>query len=262
MSTALVHHDPVIMRLIQAGTALTEAKTIQQTKLILDVAAAAEIYAKRQKLGDDAEGIAHSIKIDALRQLGEMLKNTPKNEGAKGIGKSAVPKENRTPTLKDLNLDKKTSAVAQKLAELPDKAFEQVRDGHETVAKAIAAISETRQIPRGSILVPRGNQPLPEQNPDDCDERDMMIDALKSTVEHLTLENERLKNSLSAGLVCEEDQAEILSRLEKLTEDNRKIEILNRGLIASRDSHMTENASLKKQCAAYQRKIKALEKNA
>jgi len=37
-----------------------------------------------------------------------------KNSGAKGIGTSAVPKENHTPpTLKDLGIDKKTSMVAQ-----------------------------------------------------------------------------------------------------------------------------------------------------
>ena len=36
-----------------------------------------------------------------------MLKATPRNEGAKGIGTSAVPKDNRTqpPTLADLGLD-------------------------------------------------------------------------------------------------------------------------------------------------------------
>lgn len=49
--------------------------------------------------------------IDALTRLGEMLKATPKNTGAKGIGPIAVPDENRNqpPTLADLGIDKKVS---------------------------------------------------------------------------------------------------------------------------------------------------------
>lgn len=247
MSTAIVQHDPVILKLIQAGTALAEAKTIQQTKRILDVAAAAEIYAKRQKLGDDAEGIAHSIKIDALRQLGEILKDAPKNKGEKGRfrtgGTKVEPPVEAAPTLDSLGLDKKTAAVAQKLAELPENDFNQVRDGHKTVAKAIAAVSKTKP---------------PSQ--DDPNENDMLVDALNSTVESLIAENENLKNHLSAGTAPEEDRESLTKRLELLTDENRKLNILNRGLTKARDAVMIENASLKKMCATYQRKIKALEK--
>ena len=64
---------------------------------------------------------AHSIKVYALRKLGEMLKATERNNGAKGIGKSVVPKENRTPTLAALGIDKKISSLAQKIADLPDE---------------------------------------------------------------------------------------------------------------------------------------------
>jgi hypothetical protein len=40
------------------------------------------------------------------------------NKGAMGIGTSAVPQENRTPTLADAGIDKKLSSRAQKLASL------------------------------------------------------------------------------------------------------------------------------------------------
>jgi FtsZ-binding cell division protein ZapB len=56
------------------------------------------------------------------------------------------------------------------------------------------------------------------------------------------------------------ESAEYLERLTELTEENRKLKILNKGLVSCRDNAMNENASLKKQCAMYQRKIKALEK--
>jgi hypothetical protein len=61
----------------------------------------------------------HDIKIEALRRLGELLKVTPKNVGAKGsivTGSVRAPVKDETPTLADI--DKKTSAVAQKLAHL------------------------------------------------------------------------------------------------------------------------------------------------
>ncbi len=49
-----------------------------------------------------------------MRQL---FKSMEKNVGAKGIGTSAVPKENHTPpTLAELGVDKKTSMVAQQHA--------------------------------------------------------------------------------------------------------------------------------------------------
>ena len=41
---------------------------------------------------------AHATKIDAEVLLGKFLKETEKNQGAKGIGKSAVPDGNRTPS--------------------------------------------------------------------------------------------------------------------------------------------------------------------
>lgn len=139
----VIESDGVILSMQRASTALAEAVTISQTKKIVDVAAAAEIYARRQHLSEEAEQMAVTVKVEALRKLGEMLHVTPKATGAKGIGTSAVPKENRT--LADLGLTKKESAVAQKLAAMPAKDFQQVRDGHVTVAKAIAAVDATKK---------------------------------------------------------------------------------------------------------------------
>lgn len=58
-----------------------EAKTIQETKNILDLADAAETYAKRHKLGEEVILKATSIKIEALSQLGRMLQETPRAKG-------------------------------------------------------------------------------------------------------------------------------------------------------------------------------------
>lgn len=130
-------NDLVLMKLDAARTMLAEAKTIQETKKILDVAAAAEIYAKRQQLGADAILYATSIKVEALRQLGNMLKETPRAEGGRPLetGTQSVPVYS-PPTLADMGLDKKTSKLAQDIAALPDTEIEKVKQGIVTLHQA------------------------------------------------------------------------------------------------------------------------------
>ena len=143
MSTAVavIESDSVVASMTRASYALAEAVTVSQTKKIIDVARAAEIYAKRQHLSEDAISQATSVKIEAMRKLGEILRETPKATAFLG-GTKKEPTRNDAPTLDDLGLTKKESAVAQKLAGLTDEAFEQVRDGSVTISKAIAAVEE------------------------------------------------------------------------------------------------------------------------
>lgn len=145
-----IRNDTVIVRLEAARTALSEAKTIQQSKSIADVAAAAEIYARRQKLGEEAIDFAHAVKIEALRKLGELLAETPKAK-ARFDGTSREPSKNGADTLAQMGIDKKTSSMAQKLAALPEKDFEAVRDGHEAVGQAIKKVDGTRKVPSKKV---------------------------------------------------------------------------------------------------------------
>jgi len=146
----VVQSDSVVVSMMKASSALAEAKTISQTKKILDVAAAAEIYARRQHLSEEAMNIATAIKVEAMRKLGEMLKAAAKAKGKAGPGRGkagaeAGPAFSDAPTLDELGLTKNESAFAQKLAELPEAAFQEVRDGHITAAKAIAAVESARK---------------------------------------------------------------------------------------------------------------------
>lgn len=148
-------HDLVITKLDTAHRALVEARTMQDVKHIIDMAAAAEVYAKRQSLGDEIIGQAHAIKIEALRRLGEMLKATPRAAGGDHGGRpkidgTRVVPSIPTPTLKNIGLSKKTSAIAQHLARLPVKQFQQVRDGTSTITKAIRTVERARR----PIVVP------------------------------------------------------------------------------------------------------------
>lgn len=260
MNTNIIQHDPVILRLMDASKALTEAKSIQHTKSIVDVAAAAEIYAKRQQLGEDAVGIAHSIKIEALRKLGEMLKDAPKNTGAAGIGTSAVPKENRTttPTLADLGLDKKTSSIAQKLAELPDDAFEQVKDGHQTVANAIMAVSKSKT-PTEKKVEKETDQEEARRAQDELREQELGL--LDQRILELEAEVEHLKDCLATGLLSEQDREEAMVRD---AEKNEKIRLLEISLLAtekSRDHFQTQAAEMMKQISFWKNKFLKLEKS-
>jgi len=68
-------------------------------------------------LGAEAVEYATAIKVEALRQLGTMLKDAPKNKGTRTIGgnfsggTTIAPPDN-TPTYADIGLDKKTAALA------------------------------------------------------------------------------------------------------------------------------------------------------
>jgi len=146
----MTEQDAVVAKLDKARTALAEAKTIQDVKKISDIANAAEIYAKQQQLGDEAIGYAHAIKIEAMRRLGEMLKETPKRGpehstggGSKGSRREPLP--NAPPTLADFGLTKKVSMISQKLADLPKEQFDQVREGTSSVMKAIREVENAKK---------------------------------------------------------------------------------------------------------------------
>ena len=159
-SVSLVDQDPVVSRLVQAHSMLAEANTVQKAKTFVDAAITAEVYIKRQKLGEDTESLALLIKIDALKNLGEVLAATPRATGNLRQGNEiprgykSEPRENDNPTLSDLGLDKRTSSIAQKLAALPDADFEKVRSGHVTISKAIAAADVVKAIKPTSAPLP------------------------------------------------------------------------------------------------------------
>lgn len=136
--------DLVVVQLDKARLALSEAKTLQDTKKIIDIATSAEVYAKRQKLSQEAIDYAHDIKIEALAQLGRMLQETDKNEGGRPT-KTGNGSEPVIPTLADIGIDKKTSSIAQKLAALPKEQFEQVRSGHVAVDRALKVAQVERR---------------------------------------------------------------------------------------------------------------------
>ena len=141
MDDKTVKADLMVVQLDRARTALAEAKTIGETKKVMDMAHAAQIYARRQQLGEEAMAYALAIKIEALRKLGEMLAVTQLATGGQPYQKKSTgsAKEPVGPTLEDLQITKKLSMMAQQLAKLEEDNFALVLDGKTTAAKALKA---------------------------------------------------------------------------------------------------------------------------
>jgi len=253
-------HQELVVAAISAAQA-QEAKTIQHTKKIVDVAAAAEIYVRRQNLGVEAEKLAASVKVDALRKLGEMLKAAPKAKGVRGQlkgrnssgGTDLLPPENQAETLAELRIDKRTSAVAQKLAELPEAAFEQVREGNETMAKALAKAKAVKEVkdakPVATQLAPTKTPLFVVQPPPEDEYTD--LDAAQDQVEDL-------QNALvvaNMGNVAEEDKAQAATLIQDLRGRIRMLEAMLNAVKTSRDTFQAENAQMRLQINRQRREI-------
>jgi len=138
-------------KLREATHMLAEVRTAQDAKRLMDMAAAAQYYAEKAKLGQEAIDYAHSIHIDAMRLLGGFLKTEPKATGGqpyqKATGTQREPVEPATPTLAELGLSKKESSAAQLLdtiaAEQPEE-FAAIRSGDKTVTEVRRSIQRAK----------------------------------------------------------------------------------------------------------------------
>jgi N6-adenosine-specific RNA methylase IME4 len=143
MLASSVLQDRVAKILDGARQQLAIAVTIPQHKLIADIATAQEVFATRQRLGEDVISHAYTLKVEALVGLGELLKKQPKQAGSRGqlAGRNASggtkmePPETRPPSLAEMGIDKKTSSLAQRLAALTDVERNAIASRDKTLAE-------------------------------------------------------------------------------------------------------------------------------
>lgn len=143
---AHVAHDRVVQRLQQAEEALAYAVGIDQVRLVMDVAAAQEVFATRQRMGEAVIGQAHALKTRALVKLGELLEALPKDQGGLRRGTQSVPRET---TYAELGVTKKLASVAQQLAALPEATREAIAQREVTLSQArreVKAAEVTRRV--------------------------------------------------------------------------------------------------------------------
>lgn len=147
----------------------------------------------------------------------------------------------------------KTQRDADKVAKASPELAKQVAHGEISLPKAIEKINGKRT---GSK--PAHVHPVPQ--PD----ADMHAEMIGDAMEALRDENESLRNQLAAMLFdgTDEERAEHIDRLNHLTAENKRLEIMNRGLTEARDRVMRENVSLRKQGEYAAKKLKAIDRAA
>jgi len=244
MTQQLIRYDAAVR-------ALAECKAVDEVKDWHDKAAAMQAYGRIAK--DKAlETDAAEIRIRAERRLGEMIASQKAagglNTGAKGIGKSAVPTGNRTPTLAEAGIDKKLSARAQKLAAVPESQFEaEVGEWRDRVsAEGVRVTARLEAAGEAAIAAaPAKPEEKPEAPVDDAQD-DILRD-----YENLVEENKTLRaivESTDAGKAA-------LAEVKRLTEVVRVLEERNRGL-------MNEKNQALEQAKMWMRKAQRAEKAA
>ena len=126
--------------------------------MIADIAAAQQVYAKRQQLGEEVIGYAHALKVEALARLGDLLgmieKRGPQHSrGGGSNGSTREPLPTAPATYADLGIGKKEAMVAQQLAALPDET-------RQAIARQEISLTEARRQHK------RAEQPQNLQIPD------------------------------------------------------------------------------------------------
>lgn len=234
--------DIVLSNIGAARQSLIEAQTASQVKSVMDAAEAAAIYAKRQKMSAETIQYATELKLDAERKLGEILIATPKAGGTPYHSTNAdVVLVEKPATLAEMGITPKTSARAKKLAELPDESFYAVRRGEKSVGAALREAKPVKSPPTNNISRRIIEAP---QAPDLADE----LSEARKTIADLAEENE----SLCLSAMPETEHIAKIKSLEAELSVTRH----------ARDALMAENAALKRQCAALQRKIKKYQQGA
>lgn len=226
-----------------AKDALAECKFTDEVKDWADRAAATQAYARMAK-DKSLEVDAAEIRIRAERRLGEMLAEQKAgggmSTGAKGIGKSAVPTENRTPTLSEVGIDKKLSARAQKIAAVPEAEFEaEVGEWRERVSAEGERV--TARLESSGAAHQKAKEPTPEQADELDDAHERMAD---------------LAADYEAALKVIESDDKLATAWDEVKALTAKLADLNRLY----DAKCGELATMTKEAKRWKRKAEALEK--
>lgn len=118
-----------LARIDDARQALIEARTVKETKTLLDKSKAVAAFTRQQNMSREIQDYASEFVLDAQVKLGKLLIGMPKNEGGRPE-KTCTKKEqvflNENPTYTDLGIDRKDASQWQFIAAHEDKIKEAV----------------------------------------------------------------------------------------------------------------------------------------
>jgi len=148
---SLAHFD-------RARQELALAQGVDEVKEIRDRAEALRVYAKQAGESLEMQNLCAEIKLRAERRAGELLREQERNRGTQGqlVGRDSSggsivrPPEKAALKLSDLGINKSQSSRWQKIAKVPERAFEgyieERKTGHEELTTAgLIRISEARE---------------------------------------------------------------------------------------------------------------------
>lgn len=115
--------DNALVKLDAARAALAECKTVMEVKQIADMAEAARVYLERTQASVETVNKATEIRLLAERQMGEFLKEMPKNPGGNPKLTPATAEGVDLPKMAEIGITYQQSSRAQKLADIPAPEF-------------------------------------------------------------------------------------------------------------------------------------------
>ena len=138
VETVSAVHKSLAFLLLSDEPALQQ---LSEVRLVMDVAAAQEVFATRQRMGEAVIGQAHTLKVRALVKLGELLEALPKagpqhSKGGGSKGSTREPLLDAPATYAELGVTKKLASVAQQLAALPESTREAIAQREVTLSQA------------------------------------------------------------------------------------------------------------------------------
>jgi hypothetical protein len=137
--------DVVVRKLDIALMALGDAKTAQATKKVVDAVAALQTYARRQKLSEEVKQRGFAIWLEAMAQLGRYLREEPMAKAGRPPLIDTESVSINDPTLADRHISLKESALAQKIAALPEETQSMIMEGTTKLNTAFRNIEEAKR---------------------------------------------------------------------------------------------------------------------
>ena len=127
-----------VARLELACRLLVEARSLDEVKVVVDLAEAAHVYARQAQLGLDAQNNAAEVRLRAERRAGELLTEMHKHAGGRppassACGENPLPAvtgfpqaktQSQPPRLDDLHITRRQSSQWQQIAAMPEPVFE------------------------------------------------------------------------------------------------------------------------------------------
>lgn len=135
-------NDLIIRKVGQARALLAQCRDAKSAKKVADMAHAAAVYAKRQKLSQESVEYAQAVKVDAMTLLGDFLRKQKKRTGG-DAQRTRFRKGSESPkALSEHGISFKESAISQrlsKLAEADPEKHEAIRSSRVAMAGVVSS---------------------------------------------------------------------------------------------------------------------------